>query len=47
MRWCQYIGGVVYIANASTSRAVDIFDLGYQIECFSALDFWDQSARCT
>ena len=47
MRWYQYIEAVLYIANASTSRAVDIYALGSQIGCFSGLNFWDQPAKCT
>lgn len=35
MRWYQYIEAVLYVADASTSRAIEIYNLGYQIACFS------------
>ncbi len=38
MRWYQFIEASLYIAYASTSRAVDIYDLGHQTGCFSGLD---------
>ena len=46
MRWYQNIEAVLYIANASTSRTVDIYALVHRIGCFSERDFWGQAARC-
>ena len=37
MRWYWYIEAVLYIANASTSRVVDIYCLVYRLGAFPGM----------